>query len=136
MKYANQGITIEHIMGLTDIKKTAITVIENLKYFLLTQEDRLEFISRWLDGYTFCGKRFGLAVIELAQEIGSHHYTYDNLEQLETMEPQKALERLFVEPINYGALYRFKESGASLKQLYVLKQANPNYHLMTALMYA
>ncbi|MBT2289582.1 hypothetical protein J7E73_10645 [Paenibacillus albidus] len=128
-------ITIENIMGLTEIKKSAITVIENLNHFLLAQEDRQEFISRWLDGYTFCGKRFGLAVIELAQEIGSYHYTYESLEQLEAMEPQKALQRLFLEPINHGAMYRFKESGASLKRLYELKQKNPGYHLMIALMY-
>ncbi|QUL57340.1 hypothetical protein KDC22_13230 [Paenibacillus tritici] len=128
-------ITIEYIMGMTDTKKSAIIVIEYLKHFLLTQEDRQEFISRWLDGYTYHGKRFGIAMIHLAQEIGAYHYEYEDLEQLELMEPQKALERLFLQPINYGAMLQFKESGASLKRLYELKQANPKYYFMEVLMY-
>ncbi|NGM81309.1 hypothetical protein G5B47_02655 [Paenibacillus sp. 7124] len=129
-------VEIAEILNHCEVSKKAIIIKAELEFFLMTDEDRVLFIQEFDSRNLVEHPKKPFRMMDLAKEIGSNHHTYVSLEQLKEMELQRALECLFVEPINHGAMFHFKESGASLRRLYELKQANPKYYLMDALMYA
>jgi len=66
-------ITIEYIMGMTETPKTAGAVYNKLKSLLVTQKDRQEFVTRWINGYKG-NQKSTTSIFKLAEEIGSYHY--------------------------------------------------------------
>ncbi|WP_438497430.1 hypothetical protein [Paenibacillus sp. IHBB 3054] len=70
-------ITIEYIMGMTDTPKTAGGVFNKLQSLIVTQKDRQEFVTRWINGYKG-NLKSTTAIFKLAEEIGSYHYSEIN----------------------------------------------------------
>jgi hypothetical protein len=125
--------TVESVMEWCKVGKKAYSVIENLKFFLKTKEDITSFISKFEDRFLWQDNFGGLAWQGLAREVGSYHYGYENLEQLEEMDVKDALERLFNQPLNSGKIEAFKASKVTLRELFEIKQTNPRQHFMSAL---
>lgn len=120
-------ISINDVMAQCNIPAKAIEVYNNLSFFLQTQSDREAFISKY--------NKKTISHI-LAKEIGSHHYTYNNLSELLAMDEKSAIEHLYCCPINDKMFRQYQESGATVEKLHTLLMTNPKInYLMLALMY-
>ncbi|MNC07560.1 hypothetical protein D3C75_551130 [compost metagenome] len=128
------SFSITDILELTETSPKAIIVIERLNFFLKTDADRQQFVTRWIDGYKGNLKNT-TAIMRLSKDIGSSYYTYNNYSELEKMDIFDALERLFLHPINVGMRMEYERLGASLRQLYDLKMDDPKLSLMTVLLF-
>lgn len=127
-------ITLNQILEHCEISPKATAIIEQLEFFLQTDEDRLTFLNQYAVRELWKDKKRSFKLIQLAKEIGSYHYTY-NIDQLYNMSEKEALEHIFMEPINPGKLFRFKEHKTSIADLLMIKQRRPETSLMSALLY-
>lgn len=127
-------ITINQILKHCEVSKTAIMIIEQLEFFLKTDEDRQTFLQKYEERGVWRDKKASLSLIQLAKEIGAYHYTYTN-DQLVNMPEREALERLFLEPINPGKLFRYKEADHTLNEFHNIKVNFPNLSFMQSLLY-
>lgn len=130
---ANQ-ITLNQILEHCEISPKATAIIEQLEFFLQTNEDRLTFLDQYEKREMSKDKKKSFKLIQLAKEIGAYHYTY-NIDQLYNMGEKEELEHIFTEAINPGKLFRFKEHKTSIADLLMIKQRRPETSLMTALLY-
>ena len=127
-------ITLSEILEHCEINPKATVIIEKLEFFLKNNKDRLTFIDQYERRELWKDQKQSHKLIKLAKEIGAYHYMY-NIDQLESMDEKKALEHIFVEPINPGKLFRFKEHKTSITELLMIKQRQPEISLMDALLY-
>lgn len=127
-------ITLNQILDHCEISPKANLIIEQLEFFLKTNEDRETFLQKYEERGVWRDKKASLKLIQLAKEIGSYHYAY-NTDQLVNMLEKDALESLFLEPINPGKLFRFKKHNISITDLLMIKQRQPEISLMSALLY-
>lgn len=127
-------ITLDQILEHCEISPKATAIIEQLEFFLQTDKDRLTFLNQYKEREPWNDKKKSLKLVQLAKEIGAYHYTY-NTDQLESMDEKKALEHIFVEPINPGKLFRLKKHNISITELLMIKQRQPEISLMDALLY-
>lgn len=124
-------------MNLCEVSPKAIIVVEQLEHFLKTERDCNKFISEFEARQLWKVKGNSLEIMKLAAEIGAYHYPQKSLDELQQMDTKQALEHLFTEEtINWGKLERFKQSNASITNLFLIKQQRPKVKLMGALLYA
>lgn len=127
-------ITLSEILEHCEINPKATVIIEKLEFFLKNNKDRLTFIDQYERRELWKDQKQSHKLIQLAKEIGAYHYMY-NIDQLESMDEKKALEHIFVEPINRGKLYRFRDQKATITDLLLIKQRHPEISFMSALLY-
>jgi hypothetical protein len=125
-----QQLSIEDVMrevGFEAIAiKKAIAIKYELEHFLKTTADRIKLIGLVKEQRLFPWMRmFPLKLLELAQHIGSYHYTYHSLSHLEQMPIKDALQCLFLEPFNQAKMEVFDSLKLTFKELYELKLKNP-----------
>ncbi|WP_342480253.1 hypothetical protein NST07_23490 [Paenibacillus sp. FSL L8-0340] len=125
-------VSTEDILRLTETPHKAIVVSSIIDFFLKTDLDRQQFVTRWINGYKG-NKHKSTAIMKLCKEIGSYNYIYNSYAELEQMDVFDALERLFLQPINEGMRMQYERLGASLRQLYDMKMNDPKLYFMTAM---
>lgn len=131
-----EQFTNEDVMTWCEVGPKAFEVISVMNHFLQTNEDRANFIQEYEDRLLWRTED-GLKIMALAREVGSYHYPSKTLDELMlTMDTREALNYLFQEPISYGKLQRFKQSKASIADLFAIKKQQPKIQLMQALLYA
>lgn len=135
-------ITFNQIIEHCELTPKAIIVNNELNFFLKTNEDRAKFIQEFENRQLFRNNN-GLAIMKLAREIGAYHYDTVTLDEMERLDCQEALERLFIEPVNAGKMSRVMEHAVKagetfsegLKRLYEHKIHNPEHTIMRSLRY-
>lgn len=137
MTNANKQVQLstQYILNLTETPRKAFAVSAIIDFFLQSEEDRQQFVTRWINGYKG-NMKTTTAIMKLCKEIGGYHYTYNDYSDLLHMDTKKALECIFQQPINESMLFKFIGSKASIAQMFTLNQTNQDCkHFMTALAY-
>lgn len=83
--------SIADILKWTETPKTAIAVIEVLEFFLKTNQDRKHFLDEYESRRVWQVRKGGLALINLAKDVGSFYYKFNSYDELEQMNIQDAL---------------------------------------------
>ncbi|MFI2856830.1 hypothetical protein ACH6EH_06790 [Paenibacillus sp. JSM ZJ436] len=137
-----EEVTIQDVMEILEINNKAVMVIEDLKFFLKTNDDRINYINEYIYR-EMCLPKYGvISKCALAEEIGAYHYDKEiDFSVLISMSEKEALEALFVEPVSpyrvslvYEHAVKEGETFADhFKRLYDYKKNNPKESLMNAL---